>query len=83
MRKSPKRVVELEATQLSQEVQANPMYGVAMLKIAMELKRAPEGELNGIVKGVLERMRLDEPAFRRFLDQNGGLLRAIAQKKEY
>jgi len=67
---------------MPEEVARSPMYGVALLKIAMEMKRAPELELDEILRGVLGRMRLDEAAFRRFLEQNGGLLRAIARKKE-
>ena len=90
MKRAPSRVVELERTKgrtlaeetaAPQEVAQSPMYGVALLKIAMELKRAPASGLDDILKGVLRRMRLDEPEFRRFLEQNGGLLRQIAQKK--
>ena len=91
MKRSPSRVVELQTTEAKaritdaapQDVSESPMYGVAMLKIAMELKRAPQIELDSIVSGVLQRMRLDEGNFRRFLEQNGGLLRTIAQKREY
>ena len=91
MKRAPSRVVELERTKgralvgeavaPAEEVAHSPMYGVALLKIAMELKRTPAAGLDDILKGVLERMRLDEPAFRSFLEQNGGLLKAIAQKK--
>lgn len=90
MKRTRGRVVELERTKAGalpgaaepgEELASSPMYGVALLKIAMELKRAPEVALDDILSGVLSRMRLDEPSFRRFLEQNGGLLRAIAQKK--
>lgn len=90
MKRAPSRVVELERMKgrtlteepaAPEEIAQSPMYGVALLKIAMELKRAPASGLDEILKGVLERMRLDEPAFRRFLEQNGGLLRQIAHKK--
>jgi len=92
MKRARSRVVELEQTRegglaaeadaAPEEVASSPMYGVALLKVAMEMKRAPELALDDILRGVLERMRLDEPAFRRFLEQNGGLLRSIARKKE-
>jgi hypothetical protein len=59
----------------------NPLYGVAMLKIAMELKKPDAGALDDILKGVLSRMRLSEDEFRSYLGRNGGLLRTIAQKK--
>lgn len=80
------RVVSLEAAQqtdtgLSPEVAASPLYGVAMLKIAMELKKADARPVDELIHGVLTRMRLDEGEFRRFLEANGGLLRAIAQKR--
>jgi hypothetical protein len=92
MKRLPRRVVELEVKPklgpdgekaFEGEVADNPMYGVAMLKIAMELKKSPAAGLDEILKGVLSRMHLDERAFRRFLEQNGGLLRTIAQRKQY
>jgi hypothetical protein len=82
------RVVALEAKQtaapaaeLPAELAASPLYGVAMLKIAMELKKADARPVDELIHGVLSRMRLDEGEFRRFLESNGGLLRAIAQKR--
>ena len=79
------RVVALEAAQQAQsapnELVASPLYGVAMLKIAMELKKADARPVDELIEGVLTRMRLDEGEFRRFLESNGGLLRAIAQKR--
>jgi len=65
------------------EVAHSPLYGVAMLKIAMELKKADARPLEELVSGVLARMRLDEGAFRAFLELNGGLLRTIAQRRRY
>lgn len=80
------RVVALEAAQsdveaVPQEVAASPLYGVAMLKIAMELKKADARPVDELITGVLTKMRLDEAEFRRFLESNGGLLRSIAQKR--
>jgi hypothetical protein len=65
------------------EVVHSPLYGVAMLKIAMELKKADARPLEELVTGVLTRMKLDEDEFRAFLELNGGLLRTIAQKRKY
>lgn len=73
-----KRTVAVEP-----EVAASPLYGVAMLKIAMELKKADPRPLDELLKGVLTTMRLDEVDFRRFLDANGGLLRTIARGRGY
>ena len=66
-----------------ERVESSPLYGVAMLKIAMELKKAGAGELDGILAGVLERMRIAEPDFRAFLATNGGLLRTLAHRRRY
>lgn len=75
---------EAEET-LNEDVRAaeSPLYGVAMLKIAMELKKPGAGDLDQILTGVLKRMNLSEADFRSYLEQNGGMLRTIAQKKRY
>lgn len=62
---------------------ASPMFGVAMLKIAMELKKAEPKPLDELISGVLAKMNLDEQEFRAFLGANGGLLKAIAQRRRY
>jgi hypothetical protein len=79
-------VVELPARpreEAGAEVEESPLYGVAMLKIAMELKKPGARELDEILSGVLARMGLSEDAFREYLERNGGLLKTIAQKKRY
>jgi hypothetical protein len=60
----------------------NPLYGVAMLKIALELKRSPGASVDEVLGRVLTRMRLDETEFRAYLGRNGGLLRSTAPKKK-
>jgi hypothetical protein len=77
-------IVEAQSAQseaVPADLVASPLYGVAMLKIAMELKKADARPVDELIHGVLTRMRLDEGEFRRFLEANGGLLRAIAQKR--
>lgn len=64
-------------------VELSPLYGVAMLKIAMELKKADARPLDELMSGVLKKMRLDEGEFRAFLELNGGMLRTIAQRRGY
>jgi len=81
-----RRVVELPAKAreaVPAEVEESPLYGVAMLKIAMELKKPDAPALDEILSGVLKRMNLSEDAFRKYLEQNGGLLKAIAEKRRY
>ena len=72
-----------ELPEVPGDVAASPLYGVAMLKIAMELKKADASPLEELVSSVLQRMRLPEEDFREFLSANGGLLRSIARKKRY
>ncbi len=64
-------------------LEASPLFGVAMLKIAMELKKADARPLDELIKGVLERMKLPESEFKAFLEANGGLLKRIAQGRGY
>jgi hypothetical protein len=77
--KQPEQTVET----LPVEVAASPLYGVAMLKIAMELKKADAAPVDELITGVLKRMNLPEGDFRAFLAMNGGLLKTIAQKRRY
>ena len=78
------KVVELEQQQtVPAALEASPLFGVAMLKIAMELKKADPRPLDELVTGVLARMGLPEAEFRAFLESNGGLLRSIATKRGY
>lgn len=65
------------------EVARSPLYGVAMLKIAMELKKADARPVDELITGVLTRMNLPENDFRDFLRLNGGLLRTIASTRKY
>jgi hypothetical protein len=58
-----------------------PLYGVAMLKVAMELKKSPDVELDAVVRRVVSAMRLDESTFRQHLERNGGLLRGLQSKR--
>ncbi|HZA14781.1 MAG TPA: hypothetical protein VE618_09800 [Myxococcaceae bacterium] len=67
----------------AEQVERSPLYGVAMLKIAMEMKKPGTRELDDILAGVLERMRIAEPEFRAFLANNGGLLRTLAHRRRY
>lgn len=57
---------------------ASPLYGVAMLKIAMEMKKPGNRSLDDILDSVLAKMNLPEEEFRGWMQRNGGLLRTIA-----
>ena len=78
-------VVQLKQAEevVPNEVEASPLFGVAMLKIAMELKKADAAPVDDLISGVLKRMQLPENEFRAFLAMNGGLLKTIAQRRRY
>ncbi len=85
--KSQAKVIELRREEVAPEVPAevaqSPLYGVAMLKIAMELKKADARPLEELITSVLKRMNLDERAFRSFVAANDGLLRTVAARRRY
>jgi hypothetical protein len=83
-RQRAKTVIELEprratstdtARTTTQELE--PLYGVALLKTALELKRRKDGTPEEILRGVLARMRLSEDEFRAWLSQQGGLAKVL------
>ncbi|MBN1205507.1 MAG: hypothetical protein JXB05_11360 [Myxococcaceae bacterium] len=89
-RQRAKTVVKLderrEATRRPQAratptVEPDPLYGVVLLKTALELKRRKDGSPEEILRGVLARMRIPEPEFRAFLEQRGELLQALGLGK--
>jgi hypothetical protein len=73
-----RRVAAMEATGAA--VEDTALYGVALLKIALELKRQKSASLDEVFASVLGRMRIDQTAFHAFLMRNGGLFRTIAQR---
>ncbi|QRN99988.1 hypothetical protein JRI60_13625 [Archangium violaceum] len=74
----PRRTASTETTKAPERVvEADPLYGVALLKTALELKRRQDGTPEEILRGVLARMRLSEEDFRAWLSQQGGLLKVL------
>jgi hypothetical protein len=88
-RQRAKTVVKLEerreATQSKARsalsVEADPLYGVVLLKTALELKRRKKGSVEEILREVLARMRIPEHEFRAFLEQQGDLLKVIGLRE--
>jgi hypothetical protein len=82
-----KTVVNLEAPRKAAPLQKappppppgapDPLYGVVLLKVALELKRRKEGTVEEILRGVLARMRIPEADFQAFLKQQGGRLKDL------
>jgi hypothetical protein len=84
--KSNAQVIELRReveVEVPADVAQSPLYGVAMLKIAMELKKADAPSLDELIGSVLKRMNLDEKAFRAFVSANDGLLKTVAARRRY
>jgi hypothetical protein len=89
-RQRTKTVIELEprrspstdtATQAPAVLEPDPLYGVALLKTALELKRRQDGTPEEILRDVLARMRLPEDEFRAWLSQQGGLLALLGGER--
>lgn len=58
----------------------HPLYGVALLKLALELKKHPEARVEEVIEQVLLRMRLPADDFRSFLAKEGGILKVLSEK---
>jgi hypothetical protein len=61
--------------------EVSPLFGVAMIKIAMELKKQGGLPFEELITSVLARMRLPEDQFREYLAANGGLLRTLVVRR--
>ena len=62
-------------------VEPDPLYGVVLLKAALELKRRQDGSVEDILRGVLARMRIPEAEFFAWLEQQGGLSQALGLRE--
>jgi hypothetical protein len=60
--------------------EAPALYGVAMLRLALELKRPGGPPFEAALDRVLAQMGLEEAPFRAYLERRGGLLRTLAQR---
>lgn len=61
----------------AQPVEADPLYGVALMKTALELRRRQDGSVEEILRSVLARMRIPEAEFFAYLEQQGGLSKLL------
>ncbi|WP_434382301.1 hypothetical protein [Melittangium boletus] len=94
-RQRPRTVIELETHRASvpevdgepaaasaeavEPLELDPLYGVALLKVALELKRRRDGTPEEILRGVLLRMRLSEVDFRAWLAGRGDLAKVFGE----
>jgi len=56
------------------------LYGIAMLKIAMEAKKSKAKSMDAIISEVVTRMKLSEVEFRKHLASKGIRLRDSRKK---
>lgn len=55
------------------------LFGVAMLKIAVELKKSGSAPIDEVVDSVLSRMSIEPAEFRKYLASQGGVLQRLEQ----
>jgi hypothetical protein len=61
-----------------QSEQGDELYAVALLRVALELKRNPASGLEACIHSVAERMRLNEGRLRTFLLRHVDALEGVA-----
>lgn len=57
------------------------LCGVAMLKIAMELKKRGSVPVDEVIDSVLSTMAIDPAAFRKYVASQGGVLQRLQQMR--
>jgi hypothetical protein len=77
--------VELRENVARAEVDADPdgLWSIAMLRIAMELKRPGSASVEEIIDGVVERMGIQKEQFEKYLQDNFGLLEDAVRRGGY
>ncbi len=61
----------------------DPMYAVALLKIALELKRDPTAGVEATVERIVRAMGFPADSFRRYVEGNLALLTTTARARGY
>lgn len=72
-----------EAKAWEMDPREDPMFGVALLKIAMQLKKNPAAGAGAIVEGVASAMGFPPETFRTYVEKNLGLLVTTARARGY
>lgn len=67
------------------EIEAAPaaLWSIAMLRIAMELKRPDAPGLESIIDGVVAKMGLDKAQFEKYLAEHLGTLKEAVRSRGY
>ncbi|MGC4118046.1 MAG: hypothetical protein QM765_26545 [Myxococcales bacterium] len=64
-------------------LEADTLWPIAMLRIAMELKRPEAPGLDQIIDGVVKKMGIPKAQFEKYVAQHLGTLQEAAQKHGY
>jgi len=64
-------------------VETDGLWPIAMLRIAMELKRPGAAGLEDIIDGVVSKMGIEKARFEKYLADHLGILRDEARKNGY
>jgi hypothetical protein len=67
----------------AQSAEADALWPIAMLRIAMELKRPEAPGLDEIIAGVVKKMGIPRAQFERYVAQHLGTLQEAAKKNGY
>ncbi len=78
-RRRPKPSRTWGQAQPAEQSPPDGLCGVAMLKIAMELKKRSSVPVGEVVDAVLSTMAIDPSAFRKYLASRGGVLERLEQ----
>ena len=82
----PRRTAVLEEQQAARTetgLETEGLWAIAMLRIAMELKRPGAPGLTEIIDGVVARMGIPRADFERFLTEKVGHLEEEAERRGY
>jgi hypothetical protein len=82
MAKSRTQVAVEQVSATTQEA-PDEIWPIAMLRIAMELKRPNSPSLEQIIDGVVRRMGIPKAEFEKYLIENVGQLEEVARRKGY
>jgi hypothetical protein len=80
-RRRPKPSRTWGQVQSAEQGPPDGLCGVAMLKIAMELKKRSSVPVGEVVDAVLSTMAIDPSAFRKYLASQGGALERLEQMR--
>jgi hypothetical protein len=80
-RRRPKTAPPSDATSAPTPDEVQGLCGVAMLRIAMELKKRSSAPVEEVMRGVLSTMTLDGDTFRKYLAHQSGVVQKLEKMR--